>query len=144
LLEDSDCHFVAVEVFMRRSIILLLSLILSLLLLTACSAGQADAAATVEAYLQALVAKQSDQLSTLSCADWEASALTELDAFQNVEAQLVDLSCTETGSDAGATLVTCTGKITASYNGEQQEFPLEDRVYQLVEEGGELRVCGYR
>lgn len=129
---------------MRRSLIVFLSLTLALLLLAACSGGQGDAAGTVEAYLQALVAKQSDQLSTLSCADWEASALTELDAFQNVEAQLVDLSCTETGRDETATLVTCTGKITASYNGELQEFPLEGRVYRLVEEGGELRVCGYR
>ncbi len=129
---------------MRRSVFLLFSLAVLLAVLAACSGGQGDAAATVEAYLQALVAKQSDQLSTLSCADWESSALTELDAFQNVEAQLVDLSCAESGQDGDATLVTCSGKITASYNGELQEFPLDERVYQLVDEGGELRVCGYR
>ncbi|TLN21726.1 hypothetical protein FDZ74_04880 [bacterium] len=129
---------------MRRSVFLLLTLAVLLAVLAACSGGQGDAAATVEAYLQALVAKQSDQLSTLSCADWESSALTELDAFQNVEAQLVDLSCAESGKDGDATLVTCSGKITASYNGELQEFPLDERIYQLVDEGGELRVCGYR
>jgi uncharacterized protein YgbK (DUF1537 family) len=129
---------------MRRFLVLSSLLVLVLLLLAACSAQKSPVAATVEAYLQALVSKQSEQLSTLSCADWESSALTELDAFQNVEAQLVDLSCKETGSDGATRLVTCGGKITASYNGELQEFPLGERVYQLVEEGGEWRVCGYQ
>lgn len=129
---------------MRRFIFAMLVSLLSLLLLAGCAGGKSEAASTVEAYLAALVGKQSDQLSTLSCADWESSALTELDAFQNVEAQLVDLACSETGKDGDTTLVTCSGKITASYNGELQEFPLGDRVYQLVSEGGELRVCGYR
>lgn len=129
---------------MRRFLVLSSLLVLVLLLLAACSAQKSPVAATVEAYLQALVSKQSEQLSTLSCADWESSALTELDAFQNVEAQLVDLSCKETGNDGATRLVTCGGKITASYNGELQEFPLGERVYQLVEEGGEWRVCGYQ
>lgn len=129
---------------MRRAIQLFIALIPVLLLLAACSGGQSDSAATVEVYLQALIGKQADRLSTLSCADWEASALTELDAFQNVEAQLVDVRCSETGQDGATRLVACTGKITASYNGELQEFPLDDRIFQLVEEGGELRVCGYR
>jgi hypothetical protein len=117
---------------------------LFLVLLAGCAGGKSEAAGIVEAYLTALVGKQADQLSTLSCADWESSALTELDAFQNVEAQLVDLACSDSGKDGATTLVTCSGKITASYNGELQDFPLGDRVYQLVSEGGELRVCGYR
>jgi len=129
---------------MRRSMILFSLFILFSLLLAACSGTKSQPAAAVEAYLQALVNKQSEQLSNLSCADWESSALTELDAFQNVEAQLVDLSCKDTGSDGSTRLVTCGGKITASYNGELQDFPLGERVYQLVEEGGEWRVCGYQ
>lgn len=129
---------------MRRFILFFCLLVMSSLLLAACSGQKRQAAATVEAYLQALVGKQSEQLSTLSCASWESSALTELDAFQNVEAQLVDLSCKETGSDGATRLVTCAGKITASYNGETQDFPLGERVYQLVDEGGEWRVCGYQ
>lgn len=129
---------------MRRILILLSLLVSTLLILAACSGQQSQPAAAVEAYLQALVNKQSEQLSTLSCADWESSALTELDAFQNVETKLVDLNCKETGSDGSSRLVTCGGKITASYNGELQEFPLGERVYQVVEEGGEWRVCGYQ
>ena len=129
---------------MRRSMILLSLFILFSLLLAACSGTKSQPAAAVEAYLQALVNKQSEQLSNLSCADWESSALTELDAFQNVEAQLVDLSCKETGSDGSPRQFPWGGKITASYNGEMQDFPLGERVYQLVEEGGEWRVCGYQ
>lgn len=129
---------------MRRFVLTILLSSLFVLLLAGCAGGKSEAAATVEAYLAALVGRQADKLSTLSCAAWESSALTELDAFQNVEAQLVDLSCSETGKDGDTTLVTCGGKITASYNGELQEFPLGDRVYELVDEGGELRVCGYR
>ena len=129
---------------MRRPLLFFSLLVLFSLLLAACSSQKSQAAAAVEAYLQALVNKQSEQLSTLSCADWESSALTELDAFQNVEAQLVDLSCKETGSDGATRLVTCGGKTTASYNGETQDFPLGERVYQVVEEGGEWRVCGYQ
>ncbi len=128
---------------MRRSLIALLTLILSALLIAACSGGKAESARTVEAYLQAMIAKQSDQLSNLSCADWESSALTEMDAFQNVTAQLVDPNCSESGKDGDTMLVACSGKITASYDGEQQEFPLSDRVFKVVSEGGELRVCGY-
>lgn len=129
---------------MRRFFLAIALLTLTLLLLAGCAGGKTESARAVEAYLSALVNGQADQLSTLSCADWESSALTELDAFQNVEAQLVDLACSETGKDGDATLVTCSGKITASYNGELQDFPLGDRVYQLVNEGGELRICGYR
>ena len=129
---------------MRQFTLILLLASLFLALLAGCAGGKADSAAAVEAYLTALVNGQADQLATLSCADWESSALTELDAFQNVAAQLVDLACSETGKDGETTLVTCSGKITASYNGELQDFPLGDRVYQLVSEGGELRVCGYR
>lgn len=129
---------------MRRFIMITLLSSLFLALLAGCAGDKAESAVAVEAYLAALVNGQADQLATLSCADWESSALTELDAFQNVEAQLVDLACSETGKDGETILVTCSGKITASYNGELQDFTLDDRVYQLVSEGGELRVCGYR
>ena len=129
---------------MRRFTLILLLSSLFLALLAGCAGGKAESAAAVEAYLSALVNGQADQLATLSCADWESSAQTELDAFQNVAAQLGDLACSETGKDGDVTLVKCSGKITASYNGELQDFPLGDREYQLVREGGELRVCGYR
>ncbi len=116
------------------------------LVLSACSApaGGSGATAAVEDYLSALVGQDSDRISTLSCADWEETALLELDSFQGVTARVDAPACAETGKDGDATLVTCQGKIIATYNNEDQELPLNTRVYKVVEEGGDWRVCGYQ
>ncbi len=117
-----------------------------LLFLTACSGSiKADnPAAAVEAYDQALVSKDANKLSSLSCAAWEADAKTELDSFAAVSANLVDPNCQESGQDGDYTLVSCTGKIIANYNGEDLEINLGDRIYKAIQEGGEWRMCGYR
>lgn len=129
--------------FLGRGLVIF---IVSLLLLGGCAQGNGgDAAAqTVEAYLQALVDGNVDQMANLSCKDWEEQAMLELDSFQGVEASLADVSCQQTGTEGETSLVECQGKIQATYNNEQQEFDLSGRVYQVAQEGGELRVCGYR
>jgi hypothetical protein len=114
------------------------------LLLAACGSSVDPAVAAVEAYLNALVAKQSDMLSALSCADWESNALLELDSLQAVETRLDGLSCAVTGTEGDTTLVVCQGKILATYNNEDQELDLSVRTYQVVQQGGESLVCGYR
>jgi hypothetical protein len=114
------------------------------LLLAACGSSVDPAVAAVEAYLNALVAKQSDTLSALSCADWESNALLELDSLQAVETRLDGLSCALAGTDGDTTLVVCQGKILATYNNEDQELDLSVRTYQVVQQGGESLVCGYR
>jgi hypothetical protein len=117
------------------------------LLLAGCAAGSAakDAPAkTVEAYLQALVSQQGDQVSTLSCSKWGESALMEMDSFMGVTAKLKDAVCKVTGTDGPSTLVACTGKIVATYNNEDQELDLAGRTYEVQQEGGEWRVCGVR
>ena len=83
-------------------------------------------------------------LTSLSCAAWEADAKTELNSFGAVTARLEDLSCNEAGKDGNFTLVACTGKIIANYNGEDQTINLADRTYKMVQEGGDWRMCGYR
>jgi hypothetical protein len=98
----------------------------------------------MEDYLYALVAKDATRLSTLSCVDWAQSAAVEMDSFQAVTASLEGLSCEVTGTDGAFTLVTCQGNIVTSYNGETQQFDLSLRTYQVVEQGGETLVCGYR
>lgn len=124
---------------------LLLPLFLLLLILTACSAKSAGSpAGAIEAYNQALAAKNADQLSTLSCKAWEADAKTELESFSAVNVTLKDQKCQESGKDGNTTLVSCTGKISADYNGEIMEINLADRTYKAVQEGGEWRMCGYR
>lgn len=113
--------------------------------MTACGGDtKSGSASTAEAYYQALVDKEQEQMLSLSCADWEESAATEYDAFQAVTVRLDGLSCSDTGTDGEKTLVTCQGKIMATYNGEEQAFPLDKRTVEVVQVQGEWRVCGYR
>ena len=124
---------------------ILLTLLIASLFLTGCASNNADAPArAVEDYLNALVAKDADRLSTLSCGEWEADALLELDSFQAVTARLEGLSCEQTGTDGDTALVLCNGNIVATYNDEDQELDLSVRTYQVVEKGGEWLVCGTR
>ena len=130
---------------MRKFSLIMLTAIVAALVLTACSAGNQDAPAkAVEDYLNALVAKDADRLSTLSCGEWEDDALLELDSFQAVTARLEGLACERTGTDGDTALVLCKGNIVATYNNEDQELDLSVRTYQVVQEGGEWLVCGVR
>ena len=124
--------------------ILFILLIITPLLVGCASDNQAAPARAVEDYLNALVAKDADRLSTLSCGEWEDDALLELDSFQAVTARLEGVACEQTGTDGDTALVLCNGNIVATYNDEDQELDLSVRTYQVVEEGGEWLVCGVR
>lgn len=124
---------------------LLATLFLAGILLSACGSSNADAPAkAVQDYLNALVAKDSNRLSTLVCAEWEPDALMELDSFQAVTASLEDVSCAQTGTDGATTLVKCTGSIVATYNNEDQRLDLSVRTYQVTKDNGDWLVCGTR
>jgi hypothetical protein len=114
------------------------------LLLSACGKAVNPAAKAVEDYLTALVNKNSSALSALSCASWESNALLELDSLQAVTTRLENLSCTAAGTDGTTTQVNCQGKIIATYNNEDQQLDLSVRTYQVVQQGGEYLVCGYK
>jgi hypothetical protein len=115
------------------------------MLLSACGAKATDPAAkAVENYLTALVGKDSTRLSSLSCSDWESNALLELDSLQAVTTKLDGLTCTTTSADGTTSQVNCKGKIVATYNGENQELDLSVRTYQVVQQGGDYLVCGYK
>jgi hypothetical protein len=114
------------------------------MLVSACGSGTNPAVRAVEDYLNALVAKDSTQLSALSCADWESSALLELDSLQAVDARLEGLVCTASGTDGDTTLVSCQGQLIATYNNEDQALDLSVRTWQVVQQGGDNLVCGYR
>jgi hypothetical protein len=130
---------------MRRKLLNLLILLLAGGLLTACS-GSSDGAPAkaVEAYLNALVTKDENLLPTLVCGDWEQDALIELDSFQAVTPRLEEAVCKQTGTDGDTALVSCTGKIIATYNDEDQELDLSTRTYQVVQDNGDWLVCGTR
>ena len=128
-----------------RTFFLILFGILTTLALSACASNNDNAPVqAVEDYLTALVEKDANRLTTLSCGEWEDDALLELDSFQAVTARLEGLACEQTGTDGDTALVLCNGNIVATYNGEDQQLDLSVRTYQVVEEGGEWLVCGTR
>lgn len=123
---------------------LILSLMLAAVILAACASNTDAPVKAVENYLNALVNKEADVLSTLVCGDWEEDALIELDSFQAVSARLEDVSCSQTGTDGDTALVLCTGNIVATYNDEDQQLDLSTRTYQVVQQSGDWLVCGTR
>ncbi len=129
---------------MRKILPFLFIVLTANLLLIACASGTDAPAKAVENYLNALVEKDADRLSTLVCGTWEEDALIELDSFQAVTARLEDAACTQTGSDGETALIHCTGKIILSYDNEDQELDLSTRTYQVTQEGGDWLVCGVR
>ena len=130
---------------MRTRIIFFILIMALALVLAGCSSNsKSPAAQAVESYLNAMIGKQADTLSALSCAAWEEQAILEMDSFEAVSASLDGLSCSEAGTENGQTLVTCQGKILTSYQGEAREFDLSRWTYQVAQEGGDWRVCGYR
>lgn len=114
--------------------------------LSACSsAGNVtDAASAIDAYNQALVSKNTNKLTSLTCKAWEADAQNELASFDAVTAQIENSKCQVSGKDGDYTLVACTGKIVADYNGENQEIDLSQRIYKAIQEDGQWRMCGYK
>ena len=132
------------EGILRSSNVRILVLVGILLMsLSACSSG-GSAEAAVEKYLGSLI--EGDQVGAVnaSCADWEAQARAEAASFDAVEARLEGVSCSVNGESGDFSLVSCQGVIIATYGVEDTELPLEGRSYQMIEEGGEWRMCGYQ
>jgi hypothetical protein len=117
---------------------------LVVLMLSACGPTKKPQAQVVESYLNALVAKDENRLSTIACAEWEPDALLELDSLQGVEARLEGMACSVVGTEGTTTLVKCQGKLIATYTNENQELDLSVRTYQVVQQGGDYLVCGTR
>lgn len=109
------------------------------LILAACASGGAggDPAETVERYLQAKVEGSRETVQSLLCAEMERNLAREAASFSGVEARLENADCTY---NEGASTVTCTGEIVATYGTENRSFPLT--TYRVVQEGGEWKWCG--
>lgn len=97
-------------------------------------------AQVVEAYFRAIIEDQPERLAELSCAAWEADALTAAASFRGTGAALEDLQCEAAGEDAGYQIVQCQGRIVVVYQGEQRAFPLSR--YRVVQENNAWRMCG--
>jgi hypothetical protein len=129
------------NVLLTRSRWLWLCLVL---LLAACQAGDTPgAAAAIEAYLEARVQSHVDQMSLLSCPDWEGQARVEATSFQSMNAKLDGVTCTERGEEGGYMLVDCQGQIVTTYQGEVREWSMAERPFRALLDGGEWLMCGY-
>lgn len=116
------------------------------LLLAGCGADQGSqtgAASAVEAYLQARVQKNVEQMALLSCPEWEAQARLEAVSFQSMDASLEGVICQANGAQGANTLVDCEGKIVTTYQGEVREWSVAEHAYVVARQDGEWRMCGY-
>lgn len=124
-------------------VILVIIIIFGSLVLSSCSASGSPAE-TMEKYLQALAAKDEVSAVNHSCADWEEEALAEGASFMTVEVSLEDLQCQTDTETADTAAVSCSGKYIFSYDaGEDQELDLAGRLFNVIKESGEWRMCGY-
>ncbi len=130
---------------MKHSATRLIFLAVCGITLMACRAGAAgDPAQTVQSYLQARTQSDVDRMIGLSCSAWESQARIEATSFKSMKASLDGVTCKTAGSSGNATLVSCSGKIVTSYNGESRNWSVSDHQYKVVQEQGEWRMCGYQ
>jgi len=132
---------------MQKSSLLhyLLPILLTLpLLLAGCNSASSGAPQAIESYLESLAAKDQNQMIFQSCAEWEAEARLEYDSFAAVEVTLEELECQESALEGDYTLVSCTGRIVASYGAEDLVIELPERTFKAIQQGGEWRMCGYQ
>jgi hypothetical protein len=117
---------------------ILLLICACLFVLTACATE--SPAQVVEAYFQAIIDDQPERLAELSCAAWEADALTAATSFRNTGATLDGMQCEANGEEAGYQIVQCQGRIVVVYQGEERAFPLTR--YRVIQENNAWRMCG--
>ncbi|HEX9091257.1 MAG TPA: hypothetical protein VF831_07195 [Anaerolineales bacterium] len=127
----------------RYPFLIIFIVIISIFTLVGCRSETNDAPKTIEAYIKALSNQDANQISSLSCADWEPQALIEVDSFTAVSSEVKDLACQQSGQDGDDVYVSCTGILALDYGGEAQQIDLSSRTYIARQEGGEWHMCGY-
>lgn len=115
-------------------------LFISIILVLAGCATEANPSDTIMKYLEARLDSNVDQLRDLSCADWESQIALQASSFQSIDARLEDASCQVGGTDGDMTIVECTGKIVYDYDGERNERELGN--FLVTQENGEWKMCG--
>lgn len=122
--------------------VLFITVILFALLLSACAAKTDAPAAAVAAYWKAMAAKDNAALSSLSCADYEATAVATMNSFISVDLVLTDLSCSSTNNTGDKADVTCKGSLSASYGAEKFDFDLSNKLFLATNPAGDWLMCG--
>lgn len=113
------------------------------LVLAACASSTELPAQVMEAYYQALTKKDLNTMISLACPEWEEQARNEYNSFGAVATELQGLRCETVSQDQGKASVNCRGKIIANYGNEVLEIDLSKFTFELVQQGGTWRFCGY-
>jgi hypothetical protein len=79
-----------------------------------------------------------DTIRQLLCSEMEGVLEREIRTFESVSDVRIEGMACQRVSDSD--VVTCSGKIVASYGTEDTEFPLAS--YRVVDEDGEWKWCG--
>ncbi len=124
---------------MRSHQLFTLALFVLLFILAGCAQSTPPQDVIVQ-YLEARISTDETALRALSCTAWESRIPLELNSFRGREAVLEDVACTTRESTDDEAVVSCSGQIVVTYNGEQDTFPLGS--YRLVNEDGEWKMCG--
>jgi len=128
----------------RKVLMTVVLLVMIASTLTACGTASSPADA-VTGYLEALAENDQSAAVASSCAAWEEQALAEGASFINVKVNLDDLSCRVVDETDTQATVICSGKYKFSYDaGEDQELDLSGRMFSVIRENGEWRMCGYQ
>lgn len=133
-----------------RPITVVLALLLAAFVLAACGGDNPGdtsdnttpasdpAAEAVTNYLTSKVSNNDERLRSLLCAEKEADFVMESTSFDSVtEARIENMNCASQGEG----IVTCTGRIVATY-GPDDLVNFDLGSYRVVEEDGVWKWCG--
>ncbi len=84
-----------------------------------------------------------DDTLALSCSNWQSGAATEVTSFASMNAELDEVTCSVSGTEGGFTLVSCGGEMVTTYGGESRVWDMSRFVYQVTQEAGQWKMCGY-
>jgi len=119
-------------------------ILFALIILSSCAKLESNPSDLVEKYLDALVNKDINTISSLVCADWEEQAIREVDSLLSVGSELKNVSCSQKNNDGTIAEIICQGKIILTYNTEVQEIDLSRRIYYLNHIDNNWLLCGYK
>ncbi|MCJ7519678.1 MAG: hypothetical protein MUO42_08415 [Anaerolineaceae bacterium] len=129
----------------KPALIVISSMIIMVMVIIGCSAvNKSNPADATFAYLKALTEKDKTKVINLSCKAWEEQASLEVDALLSVGASLNNVQCQVNDTEGDFQKVNCSGKLDLTYNDEVRSIDLSPRIYSMVLEDGQWRVCSYK
>lgn len=101
-----------------------------------------EAGQVVEDYLLALTQHNAEAAYALACDAWVDQVAMDLGSFSSVDAVFDDVVCTTTEATADEALVTCSGALLVTYDGDTRRLPLSGTTYRLRWDSQTWKLCG--